>query len=214
MRAGPLRHQLTIQSASMTRDGARNPTVTWSTVVTVRCDVVPQTSADPIAGLPWGFAVTHRITTRYVTGIKPFMRGQLEDGRILHLAALRTVDERQRTIELAALELGTTGAVTLSRNVRGTHSAAAGTFAVGSQVSASSYGVAGRLSPADRIRLAAKNWDVDSAVALMIDAAALGPYLPQPNDRLGFSGLALTVREVEPIAPDGIPVLYGIVGTA
>ena len=104
MRAGELRHRVTIQE----QDGAGaawNGSQTWSTYKTVWAKIVPVRGRESLdAGTKKEQAeVTHLITMRYVSGLDPDMRISFDD-RYFHFEVIRNIDERNAWIEIEARE--------------------------------------------------------------------------------------------------------------
>lgn len=104
MRAGELRHRVTIEKPDDSAS-AWNGSRTWSTYQTVWAKIEPvrgneRTDEDTKKNQA---DVTHRITIRYLRGLKPSMRISFE-GRIFSFQVIRNVNERNREMEILALE--------------------------------------------------------------------------------------------------------------
>lgn len=74
-KVGLLRHQLTIQTATVAMGGRGEPIETWGAGVTVKAAIIPLTGDELIAAQQQVAFVTHKILIQYVAGIKPRMRG-------------------------------------------------------------------------------------------------------------------------------------------
>ena len=74
MRAGDLRHRVTIKAKSVARDDYGQETITWTTFATVWAAVEPLTGKDYIAGQQLEAAVDTRIRLRDLSGVVPTMR--------------------------------------------------------------------------------------------------------------------------------------------
>lgn len=73
MRAGELRHRLTIKQKSVVRDDYGQETITWTTFATVWGSVEPLSGDTYIAGQQLEAAVDTRIRIRYLSGVVPTM---------------------------------------------------------------------------------------------------------------------------------------------
>ncbi|ECI4531672.1 head-tail adaptor [Salmonella enterica subsp. diarizonae] len=69
MRAGKMRHRITIQAANITRDAAGEPLHEWYDVATVWADVQSISSREYLSGGVESLKITNRIWTRYLPGI-------------------------------------------------------------------------------------------------------------------------------------------------
>lgn len=100
MRAGRLRHRIAIYSVFQAGGtGAKTETLFG----TFPCEIRPQTGKE-IQALGGEFSVmTHKITMRYVNGIKPSMVGYF-NGRRFQFVSISNVDEVSRELQIVATE--------------------------------------------------------------------------------------------------------------
>ena len=104
MRAGRLRHSVTIQEPTAGTPNAYGETVdTWSTVAVVRARIVPQNSREFFAAAQVRGEMTHLVEIRYRSDVTNQMR--LKYGtRYLHIDGIIDTDERNRQLFLACVE--------------------------------------------------------------------------------------------------------------
>ncbi len=101
MRAGELRTRGTLQRAS---DGSKwGESVTWSDYATVWMEIDPVRGREYSEGRKEQAELTHMITIRYVSGVRPDMRLSAE-GRIFKIASVINVEERNRELLLRCTE--------------------------------------------------------------------------------------------------------------
>lgn len=99
MRAGRLRHSVTLQSKSVSRDAAGGESIMWTTFATVWAEVQPLSGREYVAMRQAQADVAVRVRMRYVAGVNPAMR-------VVHGSAIYNVLEvidvwgRQRELEL------------------------------------------------------------------------------------------------------------------
>ncbi len=74
MRAGQLRHRVTIQQKSVTQNGYGEEVITWQDVATVWAAIEPLQGREYLEGKQVQAEVTTRIRIRYRSGIQPEMR--------------------------------------------------------------------------------------------------------------------------------------------
>lgn len=75
MRAGRLRHRISIQSLVKGKDGAGNPTTSWSDfAANLPAEVVPLSGRDLIAAQATQSEIIARCTIRYQPGVTAAMR--------------------------------------------------------------------------------------------------------------------------------------------
>lgn len=99
MRAGELRHPLTIQNRSTTRDDTGQELETWSDVATVWGRVEPLSGSEQKHGAGIEAETTHRVTLRYTT---LYAADRLKFGvRVLQIINILNTDER--SIELIVM---------------------------------------------------------------------------------------------------------------
>lgn len=105
MRAGDLRHRITFQSRSATRDALGGQSLTWNDVASVWADVAPLSGRELLSAQANKSDVSSMITIRW--------QAQFADpaaiatwrivygARIFNIHASIDVDERHKTIELS-----------------------------------------------------------------------------------------------------------------
>jgi SPP1 family predicted phage head-tail adaptor len=100
--AGALRNRVTLErSGDPSNWGV---TAAWSTFATVWAKVEPVSGREYVEGRLIQSELTHKVTIRYLSGVKADMRVNFE-GRYLKIFAVRNVGERNRELELDCTEL-------------------------------------------------------------------------------------------------------------
>lgn len=104
MRAGQLRHRVTIQTLTVSQDGYGEPTETWSNTATVWGEVRPliaqtrealtQASGQRVA------RQTFNVRLRWREGIAPATTRVLWDDQVLDVEAVMDPDGRRRELDL------------------------------------------------------------------------------------------------------------------
>ena len=105
MRAGALRHRVTLKSKTVSRDTFGEEDITWATVATVWGSVEPLRGREYMEAKQGQADVSHRVVIRYRTGVVPTMRVYLEDGRALEIDGVINRLERDEQLELMCREL-------------------------------------------------------------------------------------------------------------
>ena len=107
MRAGGLRHRITIEKPSYVRDSVGEPSLTWSAIGTVWADIQPVRARELIAGGKEKTEITHKVIIRYSSTLA----SQLDEAcrilfgsRILSIVGVINTGERNQMIELACIE--------------------------------------------------------------------------------------------------------------
>lgn len=103
MRAGQLRHQITLQQAVESQDAYGAVTVVWSDVATVRAAYEPQSGKEAYAEAQQQAEAVVRFRIRYRAGIVPKMR-ILFDGRVFDIQSVIDVYGRRKQLQLMAIE--------------------------------------------------------------------------------------------------------------
>jgi len=103
MRAGPLRHKITIQSATETSDGMGGFTEVWSDHTTAWGQVIPVKGLEALEHRKLEHENVHRIWIRYQGGITAKMRISWGD-RIMRIIGIRNPEERNSMLEIMAEE--------------------------------------------------------------------------------------------------------------
>ncbi len=104
MRAGTLRNRVVIQKKD---DAASriNGETTWNDYATAWARIEPVTGRQTSDSnmMKTDSEVTHRITIRFLRGLTPDMRISF-DGRIFKIEVILNIDERNRELEIQAIE--------------------------------------------------------------------------------------------------------------
>lgn len=104
MEAGSLRHQITIQQKSTSRDAIGGVIDVWTTFVTVRAAVEPIRGREYFAAQQVHAEVSHRIRMRYRAGITPRMQVTL-GSRTFQIETVINVQEQDRELHLMVVEV-------------------------------------------------------------------------------------------------------------
>lgn len=106
MRAGQLRSRVAIQSLGASLDAYGDPSGSWSTDATVWASVDPVSGSEQVIGDELSGVVTHKVTTRYRSGVTPANR-LTYDSRTLSIVEVRNWQERGIRLELLCREVTT-----------------------------------------------------------------------------------------------------------
>lgn len=102
--AGPLRHQVTIQTRSISQDALGQAIATWSDGTTIWARVEPLSGSETAGQVQTQATMTHKVTIRYRSGMGVLDR--LKFGtRILEINAVRNPEERNIWLELDCQEV-------------------------------------------------------------------------------------------------------------
>jgi SPP1 family predicted phage head-tail adaptor len=104
MRAGRLRHRITIQEKSVSRNTYGEEQISWVDVATVWGAVEPLRGDEFIESARAGAEVTTRIVIRYRSGIQPEMR-VVYGSHVYDVVAVIDVDGRGRELQLMCREV-------------------------------------------------------------------------------------------------------------
>lgn len=104
MQAGKLRHRVTIQEKSVTRDSFGAEVITWVEFAEVWGSVEPLRGREFIEGRQMAASVDHRVRIRQRSGISPEMRVSY-DSRVFEIRAVLHVNEAQREMHLMCQEI-------------------------------------------------------------------------------------------------------------
>lgn len=104
MRAGRLRHRVTVQSASSSTDSFGQPQPSWASVGTYWANVVPLMGKEAERARQIRADVTHTVQMRIPTAITPEMRLSY-DSRTLNIVEVVNIDERNREYRLTCVEI-------------------------------------------------------------------------------------------------------------
>lgn len=103
IRAGLLRHQVTLQRPRTSGDAFGEERAEWEDVVELRAAITPVSGTEQMAAAQLAATVTHQVTTRYWPGITPRMR-LLYGQRVLNIVSVVDVDERRRELRMDCAE--------------------------------------------------------------------------------------------------------------
>lgn len=106
MRAGKLRHQITILQVSESRTGSGGVSESWSTYATVWASIEPLNGREYLASQQRQSSETHKVRIRYLFGITTKMR-VLWGSRTFDIQAVLDTDENGRETVLMCVERGT-----------------------------------------------------------------------------------------------------------
>lgn len=103
MESGKLRHAVTIQSVTESRDAHGGTTLTWGTFHACHAAISPITGKEYLQASQVQAQVTHRIRVRRYAGITPRMR-VLFGTRVFAVELVRDLEERRAEVELLCRE--------------------------------------------------------------------------------------------------------------
>jgi SPP1 family predicted phage head-tail adaptor len=103
MRAGSLRHRVTIQQATVTRDAIGGEVKTWEAVADRWASVEPLTGREFFSAQQEGAQLSARIRLRYLAGIVPTMR-VVHGSAVYDVKAVVNVEGRSRELHLMVEE--------------------------------------------------------------------------------------------------------------
>lgn len=103
MRAGRLRHRVTIQENVGSENNFGETVDDWQAVTTRWAAVDPLRGRERFEAQQISAEVSHRVTMRYFADLTPTMR-LVYDGRVLEIEAVIDVEERGRELELLCRE--------------------------------------------------------------------------------------------------------------
>ncbi len=104
MRAGSLRHTITVQRATLTPDDHGQPTRTWSKLATVPADITDSDGSEVVEGGGVTQQITHVFWLRYLPGLTPSDRF-LYDGRTFNIHRVIDVRGRREKMRVLATEV-------------------------------------------------------------------------------------------------------------
>ena len=107
MRAGELRHTITIQQLTVANDTWGKSVPTWTDEVTTRASIWPMRSVERIESMKLDNELTHKIRIRYRSGITAKMRIKFEkknSTRYFNIRSIINPDERNIYLEMLATE--------------------------------------------------------------------------------------------------------------
>lgn len=104
VRAGALRHRVTLEVPTGVADATGDPVPGWTVAAVVWAAVVPLSGQERLAAQQVVADVSHQVTLRYRADVTPHMRIRL-GSRLFNILAVINPEERNRTLELLALEV-------------------------------------------------------------------------------------------------------------
>ena len=106
MRAGRLRHRITVQSVGSTYDAYGDLSDSWSTLASVWASISPISGREEDIASELSGVVTHSIRVRYRSGISEQNRIQF-GSRVFQIESVRNWNERNVYLEILAKEVTT-----------------------------------------------------------------------------------------------------------
>lgn len=100
MKAGKLRHRITIQNPVETTNDVGDVTTTWEDFATVWAEIIPLSGREYWESKQVNSEVTGKIRIRYLAGVTPKMRAKFGD-RIFNIEAV--INPEEKNIELVLL---------------------------------------------------------------------------------------------------------------
>lgn len=104
IRAGKLRHKITIQKRSATTDEYGGESDVWTDFLTVRASVEPLQGREFYASQQMQAETTIRFRIRYAAGITPQMRVSY-GGRFFNISSIINPDEANHELHIMAVEV-------------------------------------------------------------------------------------------------------------
>ena len=103
MKAGSLRHKITIETPSETSDGLGGMTTTWNTLKSIWAAVMPLRGQEYIGAMQTTSEISHRVRIRYMSGVTPKQRIKWGD-RYFDIESVLNPSERNIMLELMCIE--------------------------------------------------------------------------------------------------------------
>lgn len=106
MRAGKLRHMITLQSPTGTRDAVGERTTTWTHVMATKASITPVKSTERFIDPQLKGSITHKLRIRYaseIAAIDTSWRAVFE-ARVFVINGVRDIEEHHHEIELLCTE--------------------------------------------------------------------------------------------------------------
>lgn len=101
--AGHLRHRVTIQTPTLSDDGRGGKTSSWGTHATLWARVTPVSAREAFAAGQMQGAITHRVVSRYATGLSTKMR-IVWGSRTFLITGWRNIEEDRRILQIDCVE--------------------------------------------------------------------------------------------------------------
>lgn len=105
IRAGKLRHKLTLQAATESADAVGGTTETWAAVATIWGDIRPLKAEELVNADKLTQTATHNIRIRYYSGLTPSHRLVYDTTRTFQIIEVISVRERGHMMDLRCKEL-------------------------------------------------------------------------------------------------------------
>lgn len=103
MKAGQLRHLVTIERPIESLSDYGETVVNWDEFATVNASVSPLTANETFRAQQVQFGVTHKVAMRYLPGLDSTMR-IVFGNRVLHIVSIINADGRNIQLELLCRE--------------------------------------------------------------------------------------------------------------
>ena len=103
LKAGDLRHRITVQKNTPTRGTSGGNVDSWTTHVTARAMIEPTTGREYVGAQQLTSSTTHKFTLRYQEGITPKMRIAF-GSRVFDIQYVINHEERNRWLFIMAIE--------------------------------------------------------------------------------------------------------------
>ena len=104
MKAGTLRHYITIESQATTQNAAGEPSGTWSASSYAYAAIWPLRGSEYLNASQERSSVTHRVRIRYLSGLAPENRIKF-GSRYFNIVSIINVDERNIYQDIMASEV-------------------------------------------------------------------------------------------------------------
>lgn len=109
MQAGKLRHLVTLQTATLTKDGRGQDIETWANTVTdCPAEVVKLSGRELERAIQTSAEATWKVRIRHMDGLSTDMRIAY-NGRTFEILDINNIDERDREIHILVKEHAATG---------------------------------------------------------------------------------------------------------
>lgn len=105
MRAGKLRHRVTVERPQEAAGAYGEAQVSWEPMATVWASVEPVSGREFFAAAQVQTDITHRVRMRYLAGVTPKHRIRFGE-RLLDVRLVRNIEERNAELELLCVEHG------------------------------------------------------------------------------------------------------------
>lgn len=103
MTAAKLRHSIIVQRETRTADGQGGSSIVWTTQASFRAYVQPVSGTERLFAQRIDATITHRIYARYRADIATSDRINM-GGRLMQIKAIINMEERNKWIEIHAVE--------------------------------------------------------------------------------------------------------------